>query len=57
MNTNTVKPTARRIKAFGVAYTVQAECVAGFIVHDIHPAGHVHELLIFRGDAEILIAA
>jgi hypothetical protein len=57
MKTNTVKPTARRIKAFGVTYTVQAECESGFIVHDIHHAGHVHEVLIFRGDAEILVAS
>ena len=57
MNETKTKRTARRIKAFGEEYVVHDECVDGFVVHDIHPAGHIHELLIFREDAEILIEA
>ena len=57
MNQNKVKPTARRIEAFGVEYTVQEEVNEGFVVHDIHPAGHVAEIIILRRDAVILIEA
>jgi len=57
MNNIKVKPTARRIKAFGDEYTVQSEVEEGFVVHDLHPAGHVAEVIIMRKDAVILIEA
>ena len=56
MNTEKVKQTAIKIRAFGMEYTVQRECVSGFITHQLNPqAPGVHrEVLIFRSDAEIL---
>lgn len=57
MNNIKVKPTARRIKAFGEEYTVQEEVEEGFVVHDLHPAGHVAEVIIPRKYAKILVEA
>jgi hypothetical protein len=57
MNDIKVKRTAHRIKAFGREYTVYGECVSGFVVHDLHPAGHLAEVIILRKHAEILIGA
>ena len=56
MNTEKVKQTAARIRAFGREYTVQRECVSGFIIYESDPqaSGALHEVLIFRSDAEIV---
>ena len=54
MNDTKVTQTARRIKAFGKEYTVQGECVDGFIVHIADPRGFVAETIIFRTKAEVI---
>ena len=57
MNDIKIKRTAHLIKAFGKEYIVYGECVSGFVVHDIHPAGHLAEVIILRKHAETIIAA